>query len=217
MKTIHKDFVNQLLEEYKGNEELVLSTIQELYGEIIQEADPYKWEMVTPKQFLEDPYYCGVNPQTGIGVVESMYPKLKEDFIKIHDPESTIQEVVLTGSIGWGKSFFMEIGILWQLYYLSCLKSPQRYYMLAPDSPIGIIIVSVTETQGKKNIFQTVKGMIENIPYFRDNFMFNKKKATDSLLSSLWLLFLYHCHLPTHGTKYEVRFRPRQDLADQRQ
>lgn len=182
MKSIHKEFIEELLEDYKGHEDEVLSILQEFYSEIITESDPYKWQMVSPKQFLEDPYYCGVNPKTGIGVVESMYPQLKEDFIKIHSPESTIQEVVLTGSIGWGKSFFMEIGILWQLYYLSCLKSPQRFYMLAPDSPIGIIIVSVTETQGKKNIFGTVKGMIENIPYFRDNFMFNKRKATDSLL-----------------------------------
>lgn len=182
--SMHKEFIEEILNDpqYKGKEDFVLSVLDEFYSKIITESDPYKWEMVSPKQFLEDPYYCGVNPKTGVGVVESMYPMLKKDFIEIHKPESTIQEVILTGSIGWGKSFFMEIGILWQLYYLSCLKSPQRFYLLAPDSPLGIIIVSVTANQGKKNIFSTVKGMIENIPYFRENFMFNQRKATDSLI-----------------------------------
>lgn len=182
VKSISPDVFDTLMKQYPGQEDVVMKIIEDFYSDIITEANPYKWDMVTPQQFLEDPYYCGVNPKTGIGVVESMYPKLKEDFIKIHAPDSTIQEVVLTGSIGWGKSFFMELGILWQLYKLSCLKSPQRFYMLAPDSPIGIIIVSVTANQGKKNIFDTVKGMIQNIPYFQENFMFNKKKATDSLI-----------------------------------
>jgi hypothetical protein len=182
VKSISPDVFDTLMKEYPGQEDVVLKIIEDFYSDLITDANPYRWEMVTPQQFLEDPYYCGVNPKTGIGVVESMYPKLKEDFIKIHAPDSTIQEVVLTGSIGWGKSFFMELGILWQLYKLSCLKSPQRFYMLAPDSPIGIIIVSVTANQGKKNIFDTVKGMIQNIPYFQENFMFNKKKATDSLI-----------------------------------
>jgi len=175
-------FVQDILDEYKGQEDIVLEVLKDAFGEILEEADPFKHAMVSPETFLDDPYYCGVNPKTGIGVVESIYPKLREDFIEIHSPGSTIEEVVLTGSIGWGKSFFMELGMLWQLYYLSCLKWPQRYYFLAPDSPIGIIIISVTEQQGKKNIFSTVKGMIEKIPYFNENFMFNKKKATDSLV-----------------------------------
>ena len=80
--SMHKEFIEEILNDpqYKGKEDFVLSVLDEFYSKIITESDPYKWEMVSPKQFLEDPYYCGVNPKTGVGVVESMYPMLKKDF-----------------------------------------------------------------------------------------------------------------------------------------
>ena len=177
-----KTFVQEIIDEHKEHEDIVLEVLKDTFAELLSDADPFERQMVTPEQFLDDPYFCGINPKTGIGVVESIFPKLREDFIEVHESGSTIQEVVLSGSIGWGKSFFIELGLLWQLYYLSCLKHPQRYYSLAPDSPLGIIIISVTERQGKKNIFDTMKGMISKIPYFRENFMFNEKKANDSLI-----------------------------------
>lgn len=179
---VDEQFLTDILQQYEGQEDIVIEVFKETFSEIIEDADPYKWPVVSPETFLNDPYYCGINPKTGIGIAESMYPALREDFIKIHSPDSTIQEVILTGSIGWGKSFMIEIGLLWQLYLLSCLKSPQRFYNLAPDSPIGIIIISITERQGKKNIFDTVKGMINRCQYFCDNFMYNKKKQADSLI-----------------------------------
>lgn len=179
---VDEQFLADILQQYEGHEDIVIEVFKETFSEIIEDGDPYKWPVVSPETFLNDPYYCGIDPKTGIGITESMYPALREDFIKIHSPDSTIQEVILTGSIGWGKSFMIEIGLLWQLYQLSCLKSPQRFYNLAPDSPIGVIIISITEKQGKKNIFDTVKGMINRSPYFCDNFMYNKKKQADSLI-----------------------------------
>lgn len=179
---VDEKFLTDILQQYEGQEDIVIEVFKETFSEIIEDGDPYKWPVVSPETFLDDPYYCGIDPKTGIGITESMYPALREDFIKIHSPDSTIQEVILTGSIGWGKSFMIEIGLLWQLYQLSCLKSPQRFYNLAPDSPIGIIIISITEKQGKRNIFDTVKGMINRSPYFCDNFMYNKKKQADSLI-----------------------------------
>lgn len=179
---VDEKFLTDILQQYEGQEDIVIEVFKETFSEIIEDGDPYKWPVVSPETFLNDPYYCGIDPKTGIGITESMYPALREDFIKIHSPDSTIQEVILTGSIGWGKSFMIEIGLLWQLYQLSCLKSPQRFYNLAPDSPIGVIIISITEKQGKKNIFDTVKGMVNRSPYFCDNFMYNKKKQADSLI-----------------------------------
>jgi len=176
------EFVNDLFREYKGREGEISQIINESFEEIVEMSNPFRYEMVSPETFLDDPYYCGINPESGVGVCESIYPQLRKDFINIHSPDSVISEVVLTGSIGWGKSFFMQLGVLWQLYYLACLKYPQRYYRLAPSTPIGIIIISVTERQGKKNIFATVKDMIRMIPFFQENFMFDEKKATDSLI-----------------------------------
>lgn len=181
---INEDTITELIQGI-DDPNLAMQMLNEAMAELIEGTNPWKWEMVSPEEFLTNPYYCGVDPKTGIGVADTMYPKLREDFIKIHDRKGeyrNLQEVVLTGSIGWGKSFFMEMGILWNLYLLSCLKSPQSYYGLERGSRIGIIILSVTEQQGLKNIFTAVKDMIGRIPYFQERFMYNKKKATESLL-----------------------------------
>lgn len=182
VNTINSPEMEKLFKKYEGNEEMLSQILGETISELIEEENPYRWKPVSPATFLTDPYYLGVNPKTGVGVCETLYPKLFEDFCKIHDKNSTIEEVILTGSIGYGKSFFMELSILWQVYVLSCLKNPQKYFKLAQASKISIMIISVTEKQSKKNIFATVKNMITAVPYFNDNFMFDKDRASESLL-----------------------------------
>ena len=85
-------------------------------------------------------------------------------------------------SVGFGKSFFMSLGLVWNLYFLSCLKNPQKYFKLSSASKIAIAIISITEKQAKKNMFYNVKTMILNMDYFRENFMFDENKDTESLL-----------------------------------
>jgi hypothetical protein len=111
-----------------------------------------------------------------------MHEKLKHDFCEAHDFDAPYREVVATGGIGYGKSFFMELGLIWQLYFLSCLRSPQSHFKMGLGSKISIMVISLTEKQAKKNIFGAVKEMIKFIPYFRENFMFDEKRDTESLL-----------------------------------
>lgn len=85
-------------------------------------------------------------------------------------------------SIGWGKSFFMSGGLVYNVYRLSCLKEPQKYFKLSPASKLSVMIISITEKQAKSNMFFNVKEMIKKIPYFRENFMFDVKKSTESLI-----------------------------------
>jgi hypothetical protein len=85
-------------------------------------------------------------------------------------------------SIGYGKSFFMELGLLWNLYVLSCFKAPQKYFGLSLASKLAVMVISITEKQAKKNIYGSVKEMIKVVPYFIENFMFDVKRSTDSLI-----------------------------------
>ena len=182
LSLLKKPEIAELYKKYKGNEELLSELLADTIDEILEDSNPYRWQPVLPETFLTDPYYLGVNPETGVGVCQTLYSVLKEDFCKIHSPDSDIEEVILTGSIGYGKSFFMELSILWQVYKLSCFKNPQQYFGLGQQSKISIMIISVTEKQSKKNIFSTVKDMIKAVPYFRENFMFDDKRASESLL-----------------------------------
>ncbi len=183
LKSIKKtDFIENLIKEHRGNEEIVLSVIQDTFEEILKESNPFRWEPVKPQQFLSDPYFLGFNPETGEGVASTLHEKLKEEFCEIHKENATYSEVVLTGGIGWGKSFFMEICMIWQLYLLSCLKAPQLFFGLGANTKIALMIISITEKQSKKNVFSGIKEALKKIPYFIENFQFDSKRATESLI-----------------------------------
>ncbi len=178
----NEGFVQELLEKYKGNEELILQMIEESFGELMEEANPYKWKPVSPATFLTDPYYLGKNPDTGIGVCDTLHEPLFKDFCELHAEDKEYNEAILTGGIGWGKSFFMEISLIWQLYLLSCLKHPQKHFDLASNSKLTVMVISITEKQGKKNIFSGVKEALKIIPYFKEHFQYDDKRAADSLI-----------------------------------
>ncbi|PKP53832.1 MAG: hypothetical protein CVT92_02550 [Bacteroidetes bacterium HGW-Bacteroidetes-1] len=202
LKTLDNEgFVQELLEKYAGNEELILKMIEESFSELLEEANPYKWTPVSPTVFLTDPYYLGKNPETGIGVCETLHDQLFKDFCELHGPDSEYNEAILTGGIGWGKSFFMEISLLWQLYLLSCLKHPQKYFELASNTKITVMIISITEKQGKKNMFSGVKEALKIIPYFKENFQYDDKRAADSLLfpNNIELMSATSSHSSTIG------------------
>jgi hypothetical protein len=146
------------------------------------ELNPYEGELITPAEFLNDPYYCGYNPDTGSGIVDTMHLKLQEDFIKMHNPVSGITEAILTGGIGWGKSYILSLGLIWQVFYLSQFKNPQKYFGIAPSAKISIMIISLTEEQSKKNVFFNVKEMLKTMPYFQEKFPYDASKDAKSLL-----------------------------------
>ena len=53
LKTLDNEgFVQELLEKYAGNEDLILKMIEESFSELLEEANPYKWTPVSPAVFL---------------------------------------------------------------------------------------------------------------------------------------------------------------------
>lgn len=176
------DEVKGILVKYKEHPEKLSEIFFDVFQSIITKSNPFRWQPVHPKVFLEDGYYCGINTKTGVGVCSTMYPVLKDDFIRVHCENSPIQETILTGSIGFGKSFWMSLGLVWNAYYLSCLKDPQANFGLSLASKIAIMIISLTEKQAKSNMFFDVKEMVKSIEYFQENFQFDPKKATESLM-----------------------------------
>lgn len=134
----------------------------------IPKASSADWlrDVVTPKQFMEDTYFAGP-------AANSLFPKLRTDFINIFS--GSYHEITLTGSIGWGKTFFMAWGMFRQLYELSCLKNPQRFLgggtgQIAPNTPIVMVNLSVTGQQAKNACFLYVQNLVDNSPYFQEHF-----------------------------------------------
>jgi len=174
--------MKELQSKYKDKPQLLEQVLNEIVIDMVDDLNPYEDNLLTPREFLHNPYYAGYNPDTGVGIVESMHPKLQEDFIRMHDPNAKIMEAILTGGIGWGKSYLLTMGLIWQVYFLSKLKSPQKWFGLAPHSKISIMIISLTEEQSKKNVFYNIKEVIKTIPYFQNDFPYDTSKDSKSLL-----------------------------------
>lgn len=126
------------------------------------EKDIYATKPVDIETFLSDDYYLG---ESG----KALYPKVKEQIIKFQS-NPDVMEVIFAGSTGWGKSFGTTISVVYDLYKLSVLKSPQKYFGLSSDTEIAFITTATTGKTASSTIFASVKSMIDNSPYFRERF-----------------------------------------------
>ena len=92
-------------------------------------AIDYNETPVPPSEFLHSEYYLG-------SFKDALYPKWKEELLYILDPKNAINEWVVYGSIGTGKTSAACVAQLYKLYVLTCMKSPQDLFGLAPGFPV---------------------------------------------------------------------------------
>jgi hypothetical protein len=117
---------------------------------------------VSVEQFLDDPYYMG-------GTSQTLYPRIKQDLIEMFETPG-IREVVLTGSIGYGKTTFISFATCRLLYELSCLRAPQLAYGLSPGSEIVIALMSKSLHLSRQVMKSAVDDKIKLSPYFMEHF-----------------------------------------------
>lgn len=124
--------------------------------------DSYFWPPVTVKEFSEGNEYLGRILRGNI------YPKILDDLIELF--EGDYSEVLLGGSIGWGKTVMATVGIAYDMYRVSCLRSPGDTYGLLPGSNLAFVNVSVNKTQATKILFGGLGNLVRSSPYFRSKF-----------------------------------------------
>lgn len=104
---------------------------------------------------------------------KSLFPKLKEDMIEIfRGPplKPSYHEVVLTGSIGYGKDYFSTFAMMRMLYVLNCLKDPPTALGLGAGEQIHFVIVSRTIDHAKKIAFGGLVQKMRLAPWFKGRF-----------------------------------------------
>jgi len=121
---------------------------------------------VSISEFLDDDYYMG---RWG----KDLFPDNRPDIEDIFDPRNNYAEVILAGSIGWGKSYLSVLGLCYMVYQLSCYENPHKWLGASTSSPIIFINMSVTEKKARTIVFQRVKNMVDQSPYFKDTFSRN--------------------------------------------
>ena len=160
-----------MLEEFRNEQE------EEGLAELIGNAE-WKTTPCDVETFIKDPYFLGVT-------CENLYARLLADMVEVFD--GGYSEAVLTGSIGWGKTFFASIGICRILYELSCMKNPQASFGLASQSGIAITNMSVTESLAIKVVFENIATKIKCSPYFQENFPFAATRKELRFPNSIWV------------------------------
>jgi len=165
----------------QGNERLA-----EIYGYAMEEfflhrnpaplrSLPYlKRIPVTIEEFVESPDY--------LGNVVKVWPALMAD-LKILNPdvlvgEDPVHEAFLGGATGIGKSTVARITLLYQLYMLTCLRSPHRLYGLEASTRFVFPLQSVSPEVTQRVLYEPLRQMFEDMPYARKYLTWNRKKTS---------------------------------------
>lgn len=147
----HRDFFFQILEARQHNR---IAEIEEKYIRL----------PVPIQVFIESDKYMD---SKGI-----LYPAIM-DATKVLN-NGYYSEAVLTGAIGAGKTTIALYTTAYQLYLLSCMRSPHAYFGLDASSEILFIFQSINAGLAKQVDYERFKSMIETSPYFTNNYNFDK-------------------------------------------
>jgi hypothetical protein len=115
---------------------------------------------VSLERFLDDPDFLG---DTG----RRLYIPWRRELAQVLDPRSAITEWIITGAIGTGKTTAAIIAMLYKLYRLTCLRDPQAYYGLLPDSPIAFGLFNLTLELAQSVSYKKFLTIFRSAPYFQ--------------------------------------------------
>jgi len=135
----------------------------------------YERKPVGILEFMNDPYYLG----NTFG--KRLYPAWIPHLQNIFSPESRAIEIVLSGAIGIGKTNISIACMLYDLYKLLCLRNPQAYYGLTPNTRIVFALFNVTLTLAGNVGLQIWTDTIKESPYFREIATVNPRSVNSIL------------------------------------
>lgn len=128
--------------------------------------------IVPIEKWLNSEYYVGPDGP-------NIYPFWKKHIINIFNSPEMINEVIVKGSIGTGKTTMANIILIRKLYELSCYENVQSLFNLMITSSIALIYFNISKDQAELTGYGQLKQMIDAIPYFKENFPRNTHKTND--------------------------------------
>lgn len=130
----------------------------------LRDFEIYKWKPVGIEEFICSKEYLHKEIE--------IYPAVLECAINCNNGDYV--EAVLTGGIGSGKTTLALYTNAYQLYLLSCMRSPHKVFGLDPSSEIIFIFQSITKSLAMGVDYQRFRSMIGGSPYFQKHYAFDK-------------------------------------------
>ncbi len=135
----------------------------------------YAREPPTIRQFIEDDYWIGSICRKS-DESEGLFPAWREVLLNDFDLDSRIHNMVVTGSLGIGKSFISVLLILYRCAIAKCMRNPQSFLGLAKGSQILYVMLSVTRASVADTVFGDAKNFMANSPFFMEECKYNPAK-----------------------------------------
>ncbi|MBO7615019.1 MAG: hypothetical protein J6T15_04925 [Bacilli bacterium] len=126
-------------------------------------------EVVNIETWLSEEFYSGPS-------AKQIYPYWKQAIIDVFNSPTRINEVIISGSIGTGKSTIACYMMIYRLYELSCYFPPQALYNLMSNTKILFAYFNITKDLAGQVGFAQMRDIIDTIPYFQNIFKRNEKK-----------------------------------------
>lgn len=89
---------------------------------------------------------------------------------EMSDFNSMISSLLLTGSLGGGKTSIANIALAYRIYLLFLQGDPCATLGLMSGSPIYCLYFSVSMTSAKRSGFQQLKSLFDNSKWFKENY-----------------------------------------------
>lgn len=126
-------------------------------------------------EFLEDPYWLG-SLMMKSEESEGMFPTWKKLLIQDFDLDSRVHNLVVSGSLGIGKTFVTVTILLYRIVLARCLRNPQAFFGLTKGSSIFYATLSVTRSVVQETAFGDFLNFMTNSPFFLEECHFNPEK-----------------------------------------
>lgn len=114
-----------------------------------------------------------------LDLAQSLYPVVLDELLQINADHNDITEVLCLGSLGAAKTHVALCTHAYQLYKLSCFKSPQRAYGLDPSTELLIVFQSLDFKAAKRLNFDRFKNMVQRSPYFQRYYPWNPNLTSE--------------------------------------
>lgn len=125
------------------------------------------------EEFILKDYYLGKTWGPVKGENDGIWPEWLRLFSQHLNIDSVVHNIVLTGSLGTGKTALMVTAILYRMCIATHLKNPQHFFGLNRNSKIVYNFLSVTKEAVKDTAFGTAMSYMGDSAYFREECKFN--------------------------------------------
>jgi len=113
---------------------------------------------LSPREWIDNPYFCG-------HLADDAYDLIKDHFCEVY--EQRVFELILRGSIGWGKTYLTAAVEMYSIHLIGCYGTPQKAFRkMATTAQILYMSLNVTKEKAKAAYFRELKQMMMSAPYF---------------------------------------------------